>query len=114
MDVPGQAASENVLPLPFCSVGSLKGLDGTHSHWAGFPGATNGKEHDCQCRRRKRHGSNPWVKKIPWRRALQYSCLEYNQYKPAPIFLPGDSRGQRSLEDYCPLSHKKSDMTEVI
>ena len=23
----------------------------------------------CQCRRHKRHGFNPWVRKIPWRRA---------------------------------------------
>ena len=34
---------------------------------------------NCQCRRRKRCKFNPWVGKIPWRRAgipLQYSCLE--------------------------------------
>ena len=46
-------------------------------HW-GFPGDASGKEHACQCRRRKRHGFNPWVGKIPWRRhgnPLQYSCL---------------------------------------
>ena len=30
---------------------------------------------------------NPWVGKIPWRRAWQ----------PTPIFLPGASDGQRSL-----------------
>ena len=32
-----------------------------------------------QCRRRKRPEFDPWVRKIPWRRAwqpLQYSCLE--------------------------------------
>ena len=27
-----------------------------------------GKESACQCRRRKRHGFDPWVGKIPWRR----------------------------------------------
>ena len=46
----------------------------------GFPGGASGKELACQCRRHKRHGFNPWVKKIPWRRALgnplQYACLE--------------------------------------
>ena len=39
----------------------------------------SGKEPACQCRRCKEHGFNPWVGKIPWRRAcnpLQYSCLE--------------------------------------
>ena len=29
---------------------------------------------------------NPWIRKIPWRRAGQ----------PAPVFLPGESYGQRS------------------
>ena len=33
------------------------------------------------------NASNPWVKKIPWRRAWQ----------PTPVFLPGESHGQRSL-----------------
>ena len=38
----------------------------------------SGKESACQCRRHKRHRFNPWVRRIPWRRALaaQYSCLE--------------------------------------
>ena len=31
----------------------------------GFPG----KEPACQCRRHKRHRFDPWVRKIPWRRA---------------------------------------------
>ena len=35
-----------------------------------------------------RQGSNPWVRKIPWRRARQ----------PTPVFLPGESHGQRSLQ----------------
>ena len=36
-------------------------------------------EPSCQYRRHKRHWFDPWVRKIPWRRAwhpLQYSCLE--------------------------------------
>ena len=39
----------------------------------------SGKETICQCRRHKRHGFDPWVGKILWRRTcnpLQYSCLE--------------------------------------
>ena len=39
----------------------------------------SGKEPTCQCRRHKRPGFNPWVRKIPWRRAWQ----------PTPAFLPG-------------------------
>ena len=42
-------------------------------------GGNSGKEPACQCRRHKRRGVHPWVRKIPeggngYR--LQYSCLE--------------------------------------
>ena len=58
----------------------------------GFPGGTNGKEPTWQCSRHKRHGFDPWVGKIPWRRALQ----------TVPIFLLGEPQGQRSLAGYSP------------
>ena len=61
-------------------------------HFLGFPGGVSGKEPACQCRRYKRHGFNPWVRKIPWRR----------KWQPTPVFLPGESHGQRSLVDYSP------------
>ena len=32
----------------------------------GFPDDTGGKEPTCQCRRYKRRGFDPWVKKISW------------------------------------------------
>ena len=35
---------------------------------------------------------NPWIRKIPWRKAWQ----------PTPVFLPGESYGQRSLVSYNP------------
>ena len=48
----------------------------------GFQGGTSGKKKPtCQCRRLKRHGFNPWVGKIPWRRAWQLTS----------VFLPGES-----------------------
>ena len=47
---------------------------------------------------------NPWVKKIPWRRAWQ----------PTPVFLPGESHGQRSLEGYNPEGVKELDTMEAI
>ena len=65
----------------------------------GFPGDTIGKEPAGQCRRNKRCRFNPWVGKIHWRRAWQ----------PTPVFLPGESHGQRSLEGYSPWGHKESD-----
>ena len=53
-------------------------------------GGASDKEPACQCRGCQRCGFSPWVRKIPWRRAWQ----------PTPVFLPGESHGQRSLEGY--------------
>ena len=56
-----------------------KELDYGPTIYTGFPGTTSSKEPTCQCRRCKRHGFDPWVRKIPRKRAcnpLQYSCLE--------------------------------------
>ena len=47
-------------------------------------------------------GFDPWVGKIPWRR----------RWQPTPIFLPGESHGQRSLAGYNPWGHRELDMTE--
>ena len=44
-----------------------------------FPGGSDAKEPTCQCRRCKRQGFNPCVRKISWGRKFnpfQYSCLE--------------------------------------
>ena len=68
----------------------------------GFPGGVNGEESTHQCRRHKRGGYDPWVRRIPWRRAWQ----------PTPVFLPGESHGQRSLVGCSPRGHKESDMAE--
>ena len=46
----------------------------------GFSSSSAGKNL-LQCRRRRRHRFDPWVGKIPWRRAWQ----------PTPVFLPGES-----------------------
>ena len=53
----------------------------------GFLGGTSGKESACQCRSQKRCRFNPWVEKIPWRRA----------WRPTLVFFPGEAQGQRSL-----------------
>ena len=55
-----------------------------------------------QCRRHRRHRFDSWVGKIPLRRA----------WPPTPVFLPGESHGQRSLADCNPWGHKESYMTE--
>ena len=59
------------------------------------------KEHACQSRSRKRGEFDPWVRKIPWRRAWQLT----------PVFLPGESHGQRSLAGCSPRGHRESDRT---
>ena len=55
-----------------------------------------------------RDGFNPWVEKIPWRRAGQ----------PTPVFLPGESHGQRSLVGYSPcgqtVTHDWSDFSTHV
>ena len=56
----------------------------------GFPGGPSFKEPTCKYRRPKRHRFNPWVGKIPWRKAKQ----------PTPVFLPGESHGQRTVSGY--------------
>ena len=35
-----------------------------------FAGGTSGKEPTCQCRRPKRHGFDPELGKMPWRRKM--------------------------------------------
>ena len=45
----------------------------------GLPRWHSGKESPCQCRRRKKHRFDPWVRKIPWGRKwqpLEDPCLE--------------------------------------
>ena len=34
-------------------------------------------------------------------------------WQPTPVFLPGESHGQRSLAGYCPWGHKELDMNEA-
>ena len=54
-----------------------------------------------QCGKPRFH---PWVRKIPWRR----------KWLPAPVFLPGESHGQRILVGYSPWDCVQSDTTERL
>ena len=69
-----------------------------------YLGGASGTEPTCQCRRPKRCGFDPWVGKISWRRARQST----------PVFLPGESHGQKSLAGYSTQACKELDITEVI
>ena len=68
----------------------------------GLPRWLSGEESPCQCRSYRRLVFDPWVGKIPWRRKRQ----------PTPVFLPGESHGQRSLAGYSPWGPIESDTTE--
>ena len=37
--------------------------------------------------------TDPWVMKIPW----------WRKWQPTPVFLPGESHGQKSLVGYSPM-----------
>ena len=56
------------------------------------------KKSTCQCRRLR---FDPWVGKMPWKR----------KWQPAPVFLPGESHGQRGLVGYSLQGCKELDMT---
>ena len=60
---------------------ALLNLALAHFSCLGFPGGSAGKESTC-----RRCGFDPWVRKIPCRRAWQ----------PTPVFSPGESHGQRT------------------
>ena len=59
----------------------------------GFPGGASDSAGNVS------RGFDPWVGKIPWRRAWQ----------PTPVFLPGESHGQRGLAGCSPRGRKESD-----
>ena len=67
----------------------------------GLPRWLSGKESTYQCRR---HGFDPRVGKIPWRR----------KWQPTPEFLPGKFHEQRSLAGYSLRGPKESDTTEQL
>ena len=46
----------------------------------------------------------PWVGKVLWRR----------EWLPTPVFLSGESHGQRNLVGYSPWGHQELDTTELL
>ena len=72
-----------------------------YTHTQDFPGGASGKEPVCQCRRLQRlgliSGSGSWRRK----------------QQPTPVFLPGESHGQRSLAGYGRQDCKELDVRKV-
>ena len=67
-----------------------------------LPKWLSGKESTCQCRRLKRCGFDPWIRKMPWSR----------KWQPTPVVLPGEFHGQRGLMGYSPRGCKEYDAVE--
>ena len=76
--------------LGCCSPWDRIGSDTTERLNNSNRSSASDKEPACQCRRLKRLGFNPWVRKIPWKW----------RWLSTPVFLPGGSHGQRSLVGY--------------
>jgi len=55
----------------------------------------SGKESACECKRHRRHGFDPCIGKIPWRR----------KWLPTSVFLLGKFSGQRNLAGFSLWSH---------
>ena len=90
------AQSYKFIMTPFCR----------WMHWhAGLPWRLSSKTIRLQCRRGRRHGFDPWVKKIPWRR----------KWQPAPVFLPEKIRWKEETGRlYSPWCCEELDMTEQL
>ena len=69
----------------------------------GLPCSSDDEESACNGGDARDNGFDLWVRKFPWRR----------KWQPSPVFLPGESCGQRSLEGYSPWGHQESDTTYV-
>ena len=65
------------------------------------PRDSDGKESACDAGDAGDTGSVSGLGRLPGGRAWQ----------PTPVFLPGESHGQRNLEGYSPWCHKESDTT---
>ena len=79
-------------------VKALTLVEGPLGRREGPPSPPSRKESACDV------GFDPRVGKIPWRR----------KWQPSPVFLPGESHGQRSPVGYGPWGRKESDMTEQL
>ena len=69
----------------------------------GFPGGSVGKESACNAGDTGDASLILGSGRFPWRK----------KWQPTPVYLPGESHGQRSLVGYSPWGRKKLDTTEA-
>ena len=87
--------AKSLTELKWLSTESVETLEDNDILWilCSFASSdASGKEPACNARDIIRCGFHPWVRKSPWRRTWQHT----------PVFLPGESHGQRSLVGYRP------------
>ena len=80
---------------------TLKSFGENYSKEEGLLWWFSGRESAWQCRR---CGLDSWVGKVP--------CIR--KWQPTPVFLPGESHGQRNLVSYSPQGCKELDMTQWL
>ena len=93
-----------LLVSPFCIFGNRHFINLSFKTHLGLPRWCSAKECVCQCRRSKRHGFDPWVGKIHWRKKGQ----------PTPVFLAGKFQADTHTHDSskcCMVSSRDSEFT---
>ena len=78
----------------------------------GFPGGSVGKEFTFNALDAKVQFSSVQSQEM-WVQFLGQEDPLEKAWQPTPVFLPGESHGQRSLTDYGPEGHKELNTTEV-
>ena len=72
--------------------------------YVGIPGGASGRDPTCQCGKTIRDTSS-----VP----RSGRSLRGRTWQPTPVFLPGESHGQRSLAGYSPWGHRESDTAKA-
>ena len=83
--------------------GRLGRVRGGRKYEEVFPGGASVKNLPANAEDLRDVGSIPGSGRFPWRR----------KWQPTPVFLPGESHGQKSLVSYRPWGRKESDTTEA-
>ena len=75
------------------------------------------RSHPCECLKEKSFGEKSSLQGLSVRTNLEHlrnERVSHTVVQPTPVFLPGESHGQRSLMGYSPWGRKELDMTEWL
>ena len=78
----------------------------------GFSSGSSGKEPACKSKRHKGHGFNPWVGKIPWKRAWQPTLVWRIPWTEEPGRLQS-MESQRVGHDWSKLAHMHNEIIKT-